>query len=355
MGALLDHQRPHRLAAPDNRAPFIFAAGGEQLRVKLGEVPRFRDRHPVITPEVADLAFDAAFFVRLVRRAELTAEAPVRAEGDEARGLLPLIAAQDLLHRRFQVVVPQDRKHALKIIERVFVSVEECLLGRAMIRAVESRAARHAPHRKHLQQHWRAAQFRPPFVPINLAFLSELVVLRHTGRTRRPAQLSFAFPHIQPHRHLSHFVLRHLGSDPFEDTMCRVTLLARCRAVGLQDRIDECTQWSDYRSLSLTLFPLRWLRIRQRLAHHPAMHPQLVRHPLNCPDTELVFSANLLEQLHLRSPLHRASPLISRMLRLVRVGQFKLSKWAKSEYRNQAVGPTQWLPSTYPYPLEITV
>ena len=27
-------------------------------------------------------------------------------------------------------------------------------------------------------------------------------------------------------------------------------------------------------------------------------------------------------------------PLIRRMLRLVRVGQFKLSKWAKSQYRN---------------------
>src|SRR6201984_1191643 len=129
-----------------------------------------------MTPEVAGLAFDAAFFMRLVRRAELTAEAPVRAEGDEARGLLAPIAAQNLFYRRLQVVVPQDCKYALKIIERVFVSVEECLLGRAMIRAVESRAARHAAHRKHLQQHWRAAQFRPRFVPINLAFLSELVL-----------------------------------------------------------------------------------------------------------------------------------------------------------------------------------
>ena len=88
MRALLDHRRSHRLSVPGDLAPFILATGGQQLRVELREVPRLRHRHPVVAPEVAGLAFDAALFVRFVRRAELALEAPVRAEGDEARGLL---------------------------------------------------------------------------------------------------------------------------------------------------------------------------------------------------------------------------------------------------------------------------
>jgi hypothetical protein len=63
--------------------------------------------HIRVAPEVAGLALDATLLVRLVGRAELALKAPVRAEGYEARGLLAPIAAQDLLHRGFQVVVPQ--------------------------------------------------------------------------------------------------------------------------------------------------------------------------------------------------------------------------------------------------------
>jgi hypothetical protein len=77
MGALLDHQRPYRLPVSGNQAPFILSASGEQLRVKFSEVSRFRDRYPVVTPEVARLAFDAAFFVRFSRRAEVALEPPV--------------------------------------------------------------------------------------------------------------------------------------------------------------------------------------------------------------------------------------------------------------------------------------
>jgi ribosomal protein L40E len=36
-------------------------------------------------------------------------------------------------------------------------------------------------------------------------------------------------------------------------------------------------------------------RIRQRLAHHPPVHPELVRHPADRPNAELVFPADLFE------------------------------------------------------------
>jgi len=59
----------------------------------------------VIVPEVAGLALDPTLLVRFSRRAKLALEAPVRAKGDEARGLFALLAAQDLLYCTLQVVI----------------------------------------------------------------------------------------------------------------------------------------------------------------------------------------------------------------------------------------------------------
>jgi hypothetical protein len=42
-------------------------------------------------------------------------------------------------------------------------------------------------------------------------------------------------------------------------------------------------------------FALGRPRIRQRLAHHPPVHPELVRHPADRPNAELVFPADLFE------------------------------------------------------------
>jgi hypothetical protein len=56
------------------------------------------------------------------------------------------------------------------------------LLGRALIGPMKGGAAGHAAHRESLQQHPLAAQFRPCLVPINLAFLGQLISLRHAGR-----------------------------------------------------------------------------------------------------------------------------------------------------------------------------
>jgi hypothetical protein len=43
--------------------PLAISAAGQQLGVELVEVPRLRNRHPVIAPEVAGLAFDSALGV----------------------------------------------------------------------------------------------------------------------------------------------------------------------------------------------------------------------------------------------------------------------------------------------------
>lgn len=70
----------------------ICAAGGQLQRVELGKIAGIRQRYPVIAPEVTGFAFDATLLVRFLGRAELALETPVRAEGDEACGLLAAIA-----------------------------------------------------------------------------------------------------------------------------------------------------------------------------------------------------------------------------------------------------------------------
>jgi len=84
----------------------------------------------VIVPEVAGLALDPTLLVRFSRCAEIALKAPVRAEGDEVRGLLAAPTAQDLFNRALQVVVAQEPKDALKIMKRALVSFEKRLLGR---------------------------------------------------------------------------------------------------------------------------------------------------------------------------------------------------------------------------------
>jgi len=91
-------------------------------------------------------------------------------------------APKNLLHRGFQVVVSEDAKDSRKILKRVLVSLKKRLLGRAMISSMEGRTTHHAAHRKDLQLYSFTIELRPRFIPINLAFLSRCVDLRHTGR-----------------------------------------------------------------------------------------------------------------------------------------------------------------------------
>jgi hypothetical protein len=90
-----------------------------------------------------------------------------------------------------------------------------------------------------------------------------------------------------------------------------MTLLARRGAIGFQDRVNKGLHRPNGRPLAFDPLARRRLRARQCLAHHPPMHPELLRH---CPDRanpELVLPPNLLEQLHFGSPLHPQPPASS--------------------------------------------
>jgi hypothetical protein len=67
-----DHRRAYALGGVTcNLAPFIFVTGGQQLGVEIIKIPRVRERHPVIAPEVAGFALNPAFFVRFPRIAKI--------------------------------------------------------------------------------------------------------------------------------------------------------------------------------------------------------------------------------------------------------------------------------------------
>src|ERR1700741_2458835 len=122
-------------------------------------------------------------------------------------------------------------------------------------------------------------------------------------------------------------MIRQLPPDPLVDPMGGVTLFARRIAVGLQNCVDEWPQRPDYRPLPLDRLAPRRLGAGQRLAHHPAMHAQLGRHPLNRSNAELVFPPDLLEQLHLSAPLHPQPPAPS-------AGCSAIRGWANLEHRS---------------------
>ncbi len=156
-------------------------ASDQELLVPFGNIRRFRHGHPVVAAEVSGFPFDAAFFVRLCRCAKLRFEAPVRTESHEASGLFPAVSAQDLLHRRGEVVIAQLPEHTAKVSERQLVRFQECLLRRVQIRAVKRRSARHAAHRKDLQLDPLAGQIGIGFVPVNLRFHAPGVALWHAS------------------------------------------------------------------------------------------------------------------------------------------------------------------------------
>src|SRR5579871_3294952 len=125
MRLLGSHCGADRLFPARNRSALVLLAGGQQLPVQVLKVLGLGHRHPMVSPEVTSLAFDAALLVRFRWRAELRGETPMRAKSDEPRRLLALISAQDLLHRRFQIVVAKAAEDSAKVAKGQLVRFQK--------------------------------------------------------------------------------------------------------------------------------------------------------------------------------------------------------------------------------------
>src|SRR5580698_1106415 len=258
-----------------------------------------RDRDPVVAPEVANLAFHATLLVAFTGSTELARVTPVRPKGDEPAGFFTPLPAQNLLYRRTEIVISQPVEDPVVVSEGQFVRLQKCLLRGVNKSAVKSRAAGHTPHRKDLQFRSFAGQICESLVPIHLRLAAPVVTLRNEGLMNRNAEGDLPQMDILPNRSLTDSALRHLGPDPLPDPMCSVALLSRRLLVRLQNLIHKRD-----RRTHLPAWPLHFLARRgqctaNRLSHHSSMHAQLLCDPGNRANAELVFPADLLEQLHL--------------------------------------------------------
>ena len=260
----------------------------------------------MVAAEVADLALHTALLVTGRGRAELRCEPPMRAEGNEPHRLLAPPTPQDLAHGTGQVVVAQGPEDAAKVGEGVLVRLEERLLCGTRIGPVERRPARHAAHAEHLQLDPIAGEIGHSLVPVDLSLRAPGVGLWHEGRAGLRAEHPPPLADMVAHRRFRDRVPRQLGQDPPMDPPRRVALLARRRRIRREDRIDERSNRPHHRLAAWAIATKRRQCALHRLAHHPAMNAELPRHTLHRADAELVLTAQLLEQFHLRSPVHTA-------------------------------------------------
>jgi hypothetical protein len=106
------------LTAPfDSSLPVVFATL-QQITIKFIQAGNLGQRRPPAPPKAPDLVLHAALLVATRRRAELGFEQVVRAKRDEAGRLLSPLAAQNLLHCNFQVVIAQRLKYAAEHLQR---------------------------------------------------------------------------------------------------------------------------------------------------------------------------------------------------------------------------------------------
>src|SRR5438093_1359015 len=239
------------------------------------------------------------------RIAELRLKAPVRAEGNEPLSLLPLIPAQNLLHRTLQVVVAQPPKHPAEELKRELVCFQKRLLGGVIVGAMKRSASRHRAHREAIHLAQLAHDFRESFVPINLCLAAPVVALRHERLPFCHPQLLLATADVMTHGRFRHCNLGPFRTNPLPDAVRRMPLLTRSLLVSPQNLVDEL-----FHRFELGLRPHRNLalrrdRARHRLPHDPPMHPELLRHALDRSYPKAVLPPDLFKQFHLASPVHR--------------------------------------------------
>ncbi len=218
------------------------------------------------------------------------------------------MAAQDLAHRAGQVVIPECVEDAAEVSEGVFVRFQERLLGGMQVAAVERRAAGHRAHGEHLHLGPLAGEIDPGFIPVNLRFLAEDVVLRHERLALVQPHLPFAGADVVAHRRFSHRGVGELPQNALVDAPRRVTLFARGATVLGQHLVDEGLDSPEPGLGPFRIVMARWHRAGQRLADNTAMHAELGGHAGNRADTELMLATDLLEQIHFGFPVHKRSP-----------------------------------------------
>src|SRR6266571_8417872 len=172
--------------------------------------------------------------------------------------LLPLIPAQNLLHRTLQVVVAQPPEHPAEELKRELVCFQKRLLGGVIVGAMKRSASRHRAHHEAIHLAQLAHDFRESFVPINLSLAAPVVALRHKRLPFCHPQVLLATADVMTHGRFRHRDLGPFRANPLPDAVRRMPLLARSLLVSSQNLVDEL-----FHRFELGLRPHRNLALRR--------------------------------------------------------------------------------------------
>ena len=265
-------------ALPDAAVIILRVAPGE-VGVQLSQGLDLGHGDGVVAAEPASLALDPALLVGPFDTGPAVehVEAVVGPERHPPVRLDPGTAHQHPGHGSLQVVVADvDRREATQLFERVPVPVEERLLRRGRIRAVDrlARVRQAEREQEHLGLH--PGQHDPQVGEVDLGFRTRRMGLRHEhlrqllaglGGDPRPGVADI----VTDRRVGDHQLV--LLEQPHPDPQRRMTLLPRGGQVFAQHRVDQRLHRVQHRRHPLRHLPRRRFRRRQRLPDRAPVHP----------------------------------------------------------------------------------
>src|ERR1035437_1213978 len=233
------HRCTNCLRAPAQDALPVIVRAVLQIRVQLTQIVVLRYRDPVVATEISTFALDASLFVAASWVAKLALKAPVRTEGDEAAGLFPPMATQDLLHRTRQVIVAEKPENPAKVAERQLVGFKKCLLCGVRVGSVKRSAAGHRTHLEDLQLGAFTVKIGVCLVPIHLRFHAPVVALRNKNLVPAQPPQPLLMVNVAAHRALTSREAGQLRAQSMPDPASGVTLLYRSLPIFSQNPVDE--------------------------------------------------------------------------------------------------------------------
>ena len=271
------------------------------------------------TAEAPDLGLDAALLVRAGAAGEREegVEEVVRAQGDEAVRLLAAAAAQDLLHRRGEIVVADRAKDAAEEAEGLDVPLEEGLLRVALEAGHEGGARVGGAQEEEPDTQPPTPDLDLGLAPVDLGLLAGQVYLGNEGPGERLAELTTATADVLAHRRLGD-VGSVLSEEALPDPLGRVALLPGRLAVGEEPLVDERPVGPKLRRRpARRALPRRRERRSERLADSAAVDAKALRERPDRQPLSVAITPDLLEQLHPRSHPLCAPPVGLQRVRTV--------------------------------------
>ena len=193
----------------------------------------------MVAAKIAPFAFHATLLVTLARVTKLRGISPMRPERYKPLRLLTLMATQDLLYRRGQVIVSQQAKYSAKVGERQFVRLKKGLLTCMRVGAVKRSAASHASHAEHIDLLLFTIELRIGFIPVHLCLFTPSVRLGDEDLASCQPDLKLALAHVLANRRFAHIHTGHLLTQAAPDPMSRMPLFARNSFIRFKNRIYE--------------------------------------------------------------------------------------------------------------------